>query len=65
MPWDGVAEMIAFGRVRPSMPDYVKVSRQLQVMFEAVISTSTPVEDIVHRTAEFISVISECPCELA
>jgi ABC-type glycerol-3-phosphate transport system substrate-binding protein len=65
LPLDRVVQMVAFGRARPSMPDYVRVSRQLQAMFEAAISTSTPVEDIVRRTAEFISVISECPSELA
>jgi multiple sugar transport system substrate-binding protein len=56
-----VSEMIAGGRARPSLPEYVKVSRQLQTMFEATISSSDPVEDIVHRTTEFISVITELP----
>ncbi|MEE8306925.1 MAG: extracellular solute-binding protein, partial [Gammaproteobacteria bacterium] len=50
--------MIAGGHARPSIPEYLKVSRQLQSMFEAVISDSVPVEEIVRRTAEFIGVIS-------
>jgi len=62
LPLDAVEQMIAFGRARPAIPDYVKISRQLQAMFQAALFTSTAVEDIVHRTAEFISVISECPC---
>jgi multiple sugar transport system substrate-binding protein len=56
-----VSKMIVAGRARPSLPEYVKVSRQLQAMFEATISDSDPVEDIVQRTTEFISVITELP----
>lgn len=55
------SRMIASGCARPSIPEYVKVSRQLQAMFEAAISETTPVDEIVRRTAEFISVISERP----
>ncbi len=55
------SRMIASGRARPSIPEYVKVSRQLQAMFEAAISDSTPVDEIVRRAAEFISAISERP----
>ncbi|MGD2143140.1 MAG: extracellular solute-binding protein [Anaerolineae bacterium] len=58
-----VSEMIASGRARPSIPEYVKVSRQLQRMFEAAISGDEPVDDIVARTAEFIGVIAELPCQ--
>ncbi len=60
-----VSKMIASGRARPALPEYVKVSRQLQAMFEATISGDEPVEDIVQRAAEFISVITELPCESA
>jgi hypothetical protein len=35
----------------------------LQAMFEAVISDPAPVGEIVRRTAEFIGVISERPCQ--
>jgi hypothetical protein len=56
-----VSTMIAAGRARPSIPEYVKVSRQLQTMFEATISGEESVEDIVQRTTEFISVITELP----
>jgi len=55
--------MIASGRARPSIPEYVKISRQLQSMFETAISDTTPVDEIVQRTAEFIGAISERPCQ--
>ena len=54
-----IAGMIAGGHVRPSIPEYTQVSRQLQSTFEAVISGSAPVDEIVRRAAEFISVISD------
>ena len=57
--------MIAAGRARPSIPEYVKVSRQLQAMFEAAISGAAPVEQTVRRAAEFIGAICERPCRLA
>lgn len=57
-----VSRMIAVGRARPALPEYVKVSRQLQAMFEATLAGGQPIEDIVCRTAEFISVITEWPC---
>jgi ABC-type glycerol-3-phosphate transport system substrate-binding protein len=60
-----VSEMIMSGRARPSIPEYVKVSRQLQRMFEAAISGVEPVDDIVSRTAKFIGVITEIPCRSA
>jgi multiple sugar transport system substrate-binding protein len=56
------ADMIASGRARPSIPEYFKVSRQLQTMFEVAITGTMPVEEIVRRTAEFIGAISERPC---
>lgn len=59
-----VAETIPLGRARPSIPEYVKVSRQLQAMFEKVFSDPTPIETLVRRTAEFISVICEVPCRM-
>ncbi len=57
------ARMIAAGRARPAVPEYVKISRQLQAMFEAVIADDAPVEEIVARTADFIGAISERPCD--
>ncbi|MBC7227000.1 MAG: extracellular solute-binding protein [Thermoflexales bacterium] len=59
-----VSEMIPLGRARPSIPEYVKVSRQLQAMFERTFSDPMPIEALVHRTAEFISVICEVPCRM-
>lgn len=55
------SRMIASGSARPSIPEYVKVSRQLQAMFEAAISNSTPVGNVARRAAEFIGAISERP----
>lgn len=55
------SQTVASGRARPSIPEYVKVSRQLQAMFEAAIAETTPIDEIVRRAAEFISVISERP----
>jgi len=54
-----VSEVVSLGRARPSIPDYVKVSRQLQAMFEKTFSDPMPVEALVRRTAEFIAVISK------
>ncbi len=59
-----VSEMIPLGRARPSIPEYVKVSRQLQAMFERTFSDPMPIEALVRRTAEFISVICEVPCRM-
>lgn len=53
------AHMIAEGHARPSIPEYFRVSRQLQSMFEAVISDAAPIGEIVQRTAEFIGVLAE------
>jgi multiple sugar transport system substrate-binding protein len=60
-----VSRLIASGRARPSIPEYFKVSRQLQVMFEAAISNTEPIDKIVRRTAEFLSVITDLPCRSA
>jgi multiple sugar transport system substrate-binding protein len=60
-----VSGMIASGHARPSIPEYVKVSRQLQGMFEMAISSPAPVDEIARRTAEFIGAISERPCRPA
>ena len=57
-----VSQMVASGRARPSIPEYVKVSRQLQRMFETTISSAEPIDDIVQRTSEFIGVIADLPC---
>jgi maltose-binding protein MalE len=57
-----VSQMVASGRARPAIPEYVKVSRQLQRMFETTISSADPIDDIVRRTSEFIGVIADLPC---
>ena len=56
-----VSRMIAAGRARPAIPEYVKVSNQLQAMFEAAIATSAPIGQIVERVAEFIGAIAGRP----
>jgi ABC-type glycerol-3-phosphate transport system substrate-binding protein len=56
------AQLLGAARARPPIPDYAKVSRQLQKMFQAVLTTTKPIPAIVSRTSEFISVISEVPC---
>lgn len=56
-----VSSMIPTARARPSIPEYFKVSRQLQTMFEAVISTNNPIEEIAQRAAEFIGAITDLP----
>jgi hypothetical protein len=58
-----VSRFIASGRARPSTPEYFKVSRQLQAMFESAISSTQSIDRIVQRTAEFLSVITEHPCQ--
>lgn len=58
-----VSSMIINGRSRPSLPEYVQISRQLQAMFEAVMLGDEPVQEIVRRTAQFISIITELPCQ--
>ena len=55
------AKMIASGRARPSIAEYVKVSHQLQAMFEATLSGDEPINALVQRTAKFISVVTELP----
>jgi ABC-type glycerol-3-phosphate transport system substrate-binding protein len=54
-------DLMSSGRSRPSIPEYVKVSRQLQLMFQRAISEEQPIEEITARTAEFIAVVSERP----
>jgi ABC-type glycerol-3-phosphate transport system substrate-binding protein len=56
------AQLLGAARARPPIPDYAKVSRQLQRMFQNVLTTTKPIPQIVSRTSEFISVISEVPC---
>jgi maltose-binding protein MalE len=58
-----VSQMIVSGCARPAIPEYIKVSRQLQRMFQAVISGGEPIDDIVQRTARFISVITDLRCQ--
>lgn len=53
------SRMVASGRARPSIPEYFQISRQLQAMFEAAISSTTPVDEIVQRTAGFVGAISD------
>ena len=56
-----VTGMVVSGRARPSATEYHLVSRRLQDMFEATLSTEAPVEEIVQRATEFIRVVSDRP----
>lgn len=56
-----VAGMVVSGRARPSVTEYHLVSRRLQDMFEATLSTSAPIEEIVQRAAEFIRIVCDRP----
>ena len=56
-----VSRMIAAGRARPAIPEYIKVSNQLQAMFEAAIATTAPIGQIVQRAVEFIGAITGRP----
>jgi ABC-type glycerol-3-phosphate transport system substrate-binding protein len=58
-----ISGMISAGRARPSVPEYAKVSHQLQEMFGAAISGAAPVDAITRRAAEFIGAICERPCD--
>jgi hypothetical protein len=60
-PFSQIAQMIAASRARPSIPEYVRVSYQLQLMFEAVLSATTPIDEIVSRTSDFVRVLTESP----
>lgn len=56
-----VSTMIAAGRPRPSIPEYVQVSRQLVALFEEVMLGEEPIADILRGTAKSISVIADLP----
>ncbi len=53
-----VPQMIVSGRARSPIPEYFRVSRQLQAMVEAAIAEPTPIDEIVRRTADYVGVIS-------
>jgi len=55
------SRLLSAARARPVTPEYVKVSAQLQTMFETVITKTASVEDAVRRAAEFIGAITGLP----
>jgi multiple sugar transport system substrate-binding protein len=55
------SRLLSAARARPVTPDYVKVSRQLQTMFESVIANTASAEHAVRRAAEFIGAITGLP----
>ncbi len=57
----GTSRMLSSALARPSTPEYMKVSKQLQNMFESVITQSDSVEEAVRRAAEGISAITGLP----
>lgn len=56
-----ISHLLSAVRARPLTPEYVKVSEQLQTMFESVITNSASAEDAVRRAAEFIGAITGLP----
>jgi ABC-type glycerol-3-phosphate transport system substrate-binding protein len=59
------SRLLGAARARPVMPEYVKVSAQLQTMFEAVITNTASCGDAVRRAAEFIGAIAGLPLRSA
>jgi ABC-type glycerol-3-phosphate transport system substrate-binding protein len=52
------SRLLSAVKSRPVTPDYVKVSKQLQTMFESVIVHTASAQDAVRRAAEFIGAIT-------
>lgn len=58
------AHLLQAARARPPLPEYEKISRQLQRMFEETFTTDIPIPELVARTARYIGVLGEIPpCE--
>jgi ABC-type glycerol-3-phosphate transport system substrate-binding protein len=55
------SRLLSAARARPSTPEYFKVSKQLQAMFESVITNTASAEQAVRRAAEFIGAITGLP----
>ena len=55
------SQLLSAARSRPVTPEYVKLSMQLQGMFETVIMKTTSAEDAVRRAAEFIGAVTSLP----
>lgn len=55
------SRLLGAARARPVTTDYVKVSKQLQTMFESVITNTVSAEHAVRRAAEFIGAITGLP----
>jgi maltose-binding protein MalE len=55
------SQLLSAALARPVTPEYVKVSAQLQTMFETVITNTASSEDAVRRAAEFIDAITGLP----
>jgi multiple sugar transport system substrate-binding protein len=55
------SQLLSAARARPVTPEYVKVSAQLQTMFEIVITNTVSPDDAVRRAAEFIGAITGLP----
>lgn len=57
------SRLLSAVRSRPVTPDYVKVSKQLQTMFESTIARTASAQDAVRRAAEFIGAIAGLPLQ--
>lgn len=55
------SEMLYQARVRPIIPEYAKVSEQLQIMMEQAVSGQMSAADAVAKAAEAISIITGLP----
>lgn len=58
---DYVRPWLAQGRVRPMLPNYAQISKQIQEMIEAVISEQMTAEAAANRATERISGITDLP----
>jgi len=54
-------EMLSNARVRPSTPEYPKVSEQLRAMLENAVARRVTVDQAVQKAAEIISAITGLP----
>jgi ABC-type glycerol-3-phosphate transport system substrate-binding protein len=55
-------KMLSAARARPAIPEYAIISRQLQEMFQSILTTTTPIPEVVSRTCDFINVVTDTLC---
>ena len=68
-PWDHnslpnyVRPWLTQGRVRPMLPNYEQISKQIREMVEVVVREQMTAQDAAHRAAERISGITGLPTD--